>query len=145
MGIAGPHSGDKIASVFSLAEITAPHAFFVDRISFLDLYARVNDRDETDMLLFHLADKIREILKFTAQRKILIRIHIIDIHVNHIKGNMVFPMTCRYPAEVFFCFILPAALSEAKCEFRRDIAPADHAAELLYNIIRRIPADNVQV
>src|SRR5699024_7139327 len=141
----GPHCGDKITAVFPLAEIPVLDAFLIDIIPVLDFDSGVNDRDEADMAVLHLTDKFRETGKLLTKCKILIRIHVIDIHIDHVQGDVVFAVSPRYLSEIFFRPVSPAALTEAKSKLRRDIAPADDVPELFYDIVRRAAGYHVQI
>ena len=57
---------------------------------------------------------------------------------------MVFTVTFDNITEIIPGLVSPAALSESEGEFRRDITPSYHAAELLYDIIRRVPFYNIK-
>ena len=144
MSISRPDCRHKVASVLSLAEVAVFYPFFVDIVSVLDLYACVDDRNEADMLVFHFLDKCRKIFETIVYGKVFVGIHVIDIHIDHIQRNMVLAVALCDLFKIFFCLVAPAALAVAECEFRRDIAVADHAAELFYDIVRRVPVDDVQ-
>ena len=144
MGISRPDCRHEVASVFPLAEPTVFHPFFVDVVSVLDLYACVDDRDEADMLVFHFPDKCRKIFELIIQGKVFVGIHVINVHIDHIQRNVILAVALCDLFKIFLCLVAPAALTVAECEFRRDIAVADHAAELFYDIVRRVPVDDVQ-
>ena len=97
------------------------------------------------MTAFHFPHKFRKIIKVFAQSKIFIGIHVIDIHIDHIQRDMILAIAFCHFSEVFFCLVSPAALTETKSEFRRDIAPAGQMAELLYYIIRRAPGYHIEI
>ena len=88
MSIARPDGSDEIASVGSLTEIVVFHAFFVYVIPVLDLDTCVDNRDQTDMIVLHLLNKAREIIKLTAYGEVFIRVHIVDVHIDHIKRDV---------------------------------------------------------
>ena len=146
MRVSRPDGCHEIASVLSLAEIAVLHAFLVNIIAIFYLDTCVDDGYKADMLILHLLYKSGKIIaEFFIQCKVLVRIHIIDIHVDHIQWNVILTVSrCDFP-EIFLCLIPPAALPEAECKFRRDIAPADDMAELFYNIVRRFTVDDIQV
>ena len=145
MSVTRPNCRHKVSAVLSLTEIAVFYAFLIYIVAFLDLHPCVNDRYKADMLLLHPLYKIRKIFKFTADSKILAGIHIVDIHIDHVQRQVIFPVALRHPLKVFRGLIAPAALPETKSKFWRNIALPDYPAELLYNIIRRISADNVQI
>ena len=144
MGISRPHCSHEVAAVFSLAKVAVFNPFFVDVVSVLNLYTCVNDRDQADMAVFHFPDKCREIFEIIIYGKVLVRIHVINIHIDHIQRNVILTVALCDFFKIFLCLVAPAALAESECEFRRDIAVSDHAAELFYDIIRSISVNDVQ-
>src|SRR5699024_5824778 len=128
-----PHCGNKITAVFSLAEITVFYALLIDVISFFNFYPRVNNRNKADMLVFHFLYKRRKVFKITVHGEIFVRVHIVDIHIDHIQRKVAAAVALRDFFEILPGFIAPAALSEAEREFWRNIASADDVTELFYN------------
>ena len=146
MGPAGPHCRHEIASVRALAEIAVLHTFFIYVIAVLNLDARVDDRDEPDVFVLHLLHKIRKIsAEAFPQGEVLVGIHIVNIHIDHIQRDMVFSVSCCDPAEILLRLVSPPALSKAERKLRRDVAAADDTAELPDDIIGRIAVDDIQV
>ena len=145
MCISGPDSGYKITSVLSLTEIILLDAFLVHIISLFDFYACINDRNKPDMILLQVLYVLREITELLIYRKIFIVIHIVNIHINHIYRNMIFPVFFCHRNKILRRFISPAALPEAKREFRCNIASANHLPKLLCNIVWIFACDNIQI
>ena len=144
MCVTRPYCRYEVASVFPLAEVAVLYTFFVYIIAVLDFYACVDNRNKTDMLIFHLLYESGEIPEIIIYGKILVGIHIIDIHIDHIQRNVILTVALGNLFKIFFCLISPAALAEAEGEFRRDIAVADNLTELLYDLVRGITIDNIQ-
>ncbi len=63
MRIPGPYRRHEIAAVLALTEVTVLHALLIDVISLFHLHARVDDRNQTDIPVFHLLHKGRKILE----------------------------------------------------------------------------------
>ena len=87
--------------------------------------------------------EIREILRI--QSKVLIGIHIIDVHVDHIQRDVILTIAGCHLAKILLGGISPSALSETKCKFRGNIAASDHMAKLLYNIIGRFTFNHIHI
>ncbi len=135
-----PYRRRKITAIFPFTKISSPHSLVIDRIPLFYFHPGVNDRDQADPPLLHFCDKCRKIRKFfLIHRKILIILHIINVHIDQIQRDAVRAVSIRYIPEVFFRFVSPSALPEPKGKFRRDITPADDLPELPHDIIRRFP------
>ena len=145
MCISGPDSGYEITSILSLTEIILLDPFLVYIISFFDFYACINDRNKPDMILLQILYILRKITELLIYRKIFIVIHIVNIHINHIDRNMIFPVFFCHRDKILRRFISPAALPESKREFRRNIASANHLPKLLCNIVWISACDNIQI
>ena len=136
MRIPRPHSRYEVASVFTPAEVAVLDAFLVHIVAFLHLDARVDDGNQPDILIFHFLNKFRKVREiFFVQCKILEILHIVDIHVDHVQRNIIFPISLHYMAEIILRLITPSALAKTKSISRRDIASADDLPELLYDVI----------
>ena len=145
MSISRPYGGCKITAVPALAEIAVFHTFLIYIISLFDFYSCVNNRDKADMTVFHFLYKRGKVFKIFIYCEIFIGIHIVDIHIDHIQRKMTSAVPFRDFFKVLPGLIAPAALAEAKCEFRRNIAPSDDVTELFYDIAGRVPVDNIQI
>ncbi len=146
MGIPGPNRRHEFTAVLPFAEIPLFHAFLIHRISFFYLHAGVDNRDQTNPLSAHLLykrRKVREILLIYG--KVLIILHIVNIQINHVDWDIILPVSFRDFHEIFLRLISPTALPEPKPELRRDVASANHLTELLHNVIRRLPFNQIQV
>ena len=146
MSPARPYSGNEITSVFTFAEVVLLNAFFINIIASFYLDTCIDDRDKVDTFFFHFIDiglKVREV--FLIDCEIFVVFHVIDIHVYHIDWNIVFTISVSSFSEVVSSCISPAALTETKCEFRRDIASSNDFTELFYDIVRSFTLDHIQI
>ena len=146
MSPARPYSGNEITSVFTFAEVVFLNAFFINIIASFYLDTCIDDRDKVDTFFFHFIDigfEVREV--FLIDCEIFVVFHIIDIHVYHIDRNIVFTISVSCFSEIVSSCISPAALTETKCEFRRNIASSDDFTELFYNIVRSFALDYIQI
>ena len=145
MCISRPDSGYKITSILSLTEIILLDSFLVYIISFFDFYTCINDWNKPDMILLQVLYILRKITELIIYRKIFIVIHIVNIHINHIYRNMIFPVFFCHRNKILRRFISPAALPESKRKFRCNIASANHLPKLLCNIVWIFACDNIQI
>ena len=146
MGIPRPNRRHEVAAVLTLAEVAVLHALLVHVVAVLNLDARVDDGDEPKVFVLHFLYKFREIREiFFIQCEILKILHIVDIHVDHIQRDVIFPIAVRDLSEILLGLVAPPALSETKGEFRRDVASADDLPELLYDVVGRAAVDHEQV
>ena len=141
-----PHGCHKVISFLVFTEISFFHPFFVDRITFLNFYACVNNRYQVDMLFLHFFDKSWEIRKgFLIQSKVFKTFHIVDIQINAVQRDVQFPVSLFNFPDVLFRLITPAALAESKSPFGRNIAAADHLAELTDDVFQIFSINIIQV
>ena len=146
MGVSRPYRRHKIAAVLLLAEVSALFALLTDRISLLNLHARVNNGNQSDVLLLHLLHELRKVLKvFFVQSEILITLHIVNIHIDHVKGNLILAVSCGNLPEILLCPVAPPALSVPESKFRRDIASSDDPPELPDNVVSALALDHIQI
>ena len=129
MGAPRPYCGGKIAAVLPLAEISAGLSLFINGISVLNFYTGVDNRDKMDLAGFHVlykSLKVRKVLGIYC--KVFVIFHVVNVHIDHIQGNVAAAVSFHYVFKIFFCFISPAALTKAKGKFWRYItAPYDFA------------------
>ena len=146
MCIPRPYRCHKITAVLALTKIPVFHAFLIDLIPLLYLHSRINNRNQSQMILLHPLHKLREIRKILRmQRKILIILHIVNIHIDHIYRDMILTIPLCYLIKVLLSRILPATLPIPKRKFRRNITPPDHLTKLPYNLIRTLSLDHIQI
>ena len=146
MGISRPYGCNEITSVFSLTEIVVLDTFFVNIVSRLNLDTGIDDRDQSKILVFHFLYEFRKILEvFFAQCEVLERLHVIDIHVDHIDRDVILTISSGNGTEIFFCGVAPTALSETESKLRRDVAASDHMTELFYDIISIFAFDHIDI
>ena len=143
---ARPYFRDKIASVFSFAEITLFLSLFINVIPVFHLHSCVDNGNKMYLPGFHFIHKGFEVREFfLIHRKIHIVVHVVDIHIEHVHGNVIVPVFLYHIPEIIRSFVTPAALSETESEFRRDIAYADDLPELLHDIIRALPVYHIEI
>ena len=131
-----PYSCREIASVCLLAEKLIIFSFLIYIIAFFYLYTCIYYRNKPYSLLTHFMNKVFEIRKsLLAHGEILISVHIVYIHINSIKRDMIFPVILHNFTNLVFRVIAPSALLETECPFGSNIASAYHFSELLYYII----------
>ena len=146
VSISRPHGCNEITSVLSLAEIVVSDAFLVNIVSRFDLDSGIDDWNQTKTLVLHFLYKFRKIREvFFAQCEILKRLHIINIHVDHIDRDVILAISFCNSAEIFLCGVTPAALSETKSKLWRDVAAPDHMTELFYDIISIFALNHVNI
>ena len=84
-----------------------------------------------DLFFFHILYKSLEIREtFFIYGEVLVILHVVNIHVNHIERHMVFAVFFHYRAEIILCFVAPAALTVTESKLRSNVAASDDAAEL---------------
>ena len=141
-----PHGGREQAAVGVAAEIPLFDAFLVHGVAVLHLDAGVDDGHQVDVLALHLGHKRREIGEvFAVDRKVLVVLHVVDVHVQHVQRHMGVAVFFCYRAEIFWRLVAPAALAVTEREFGRDVAAPDDAAELPHDVIRRPTVDDIEV
>ena len=146
MGISRPYSCNEITVVFSFTEIIVFYTFFVDLIAFFHLDPGINDWDQTNLLVFHFLYKFRKIRKiFLIDCEVFKVLHIVNIHVDHVDRDMILTISFCHRTEVFFCCITPAALPKTKSELWRNVAAADHMAELFYDVVSIFSLDHIDI
>ena len=146
MSVSRPYGCHEIASVLPLAEVSFFHTFLVNIVAAFHFYTGINNGDQTKLLVFHLFYKIREIREILRiQSKVLIGIHIINVHVDHIQRDVILTIAGCHLAKILLGAISPSALPKAKCKLRRNIAASDHMTELLYNVISRLTHDHIHI
>ena len=146
MRITRPYCCRKITAVLTFTEIIVFHAFLIHRIALFHLDSGINDRYKANSLLFHPLHKIRKIRKLLfIEREVLIILHIVNVHINHIQWNLIFAITLRYILKILSCLIAPAALTQSKRKFRRNIASSDQLTELFYDVIRVLSLNDIQI
>ena len=146
MGPARPYGSYKFFAVFLLTEIPLGFSLFVDIISILNFYPGINNGNQMDVLGFHFIHKcleVREILFIYC--KVFEGFHVVNIHVQHIHRNVIFSVLSHHFTEILCCLIAPAALSETKSKFRRNIASSDDFTELFHNIVGRSSFYDIKV
>ena len=112
MRVTRPYYCRKITAVLTFTEIIVFYAFLIHRVALFHLDSGINDRYKANPLLFHPLYKIRKIRKLLfIEREVLIILHIVNVHINHIQWNLIFAITLRYILKIFSCLIAPAALS----------------------------------
>ncbi len=146
-GIAWPYGADKIGRmVFQLAEIVVLLSFFIHTIAILHFDARIDDRHKMHFMFFHPVNKFLKIrfeLLF-VQGKVLVVLHVVNVHVQKIERNAVAFERFHHSLEVLLRFVSPAALSVAERELRRHIALSDRMTELAGNVEHILPFKVIQ-
>ena len=146
MSPARPYSSFEVGSILTAAEVAFFTAFFVNVITLFDFHTGIDDRNEMDLFFFHILYKSLEIREtFFIYGEVLVILHVVNIHVNHIERHMVFAVFFYYRAEIILCFVAPAALTVAESKLRSNVAASDDAAELFYDIKIGITGDHVNV
>ena len=145
MRISRPYRRNEITSICSLTEVVICHALLIHIVAFLYLYSGIDDRDQAYIILFQILHILRKIAKVVIYGEILIAIHIIYIHVDHIDRDVVLSIFSRHRLKVLRCLVSPAALSKSKCKLWRDITPSDHLPELLCDIIWAVTCYHIDI
>ena len=145
MRISRPYRRNKITSICSLAEVVICHSLLIHIVAFLYLYTGIDDRDKADIILFQILHILRKIAKVVIYGEILVAVHIINIHVDHIDRDVVLSVFSRHHLKVLWCLVSPAALSKSKCELWRDITSSDHLPELLCDIIWAVTCYHIEI
>ena len=145
MRISRPYRRNEITSICSLAEVVICHALLIHIVTFLDLYTGIYDRDQAYIILFQILHILRKIAKIVIYGEILIAIHVIYIHVDHIDRDVVLSIFSRHRLKVLRCLVSPAALSKSKCKLWRDITPSDHLPELPCDIIWAVTCYHIDI
>ena len=135
MHFAGPYCCCERFTVFPFAEISVCHSFFINRIALFDFHPCINNRNQMNMLFFHFTDKFRKVGKcLSVNRKVLKMIHIIDIHIDTVKRNIIFSVLFYDLSYICSVLISPTALSETKSPFWRNIASADQSPKFMHDL-----------
>ena len=146
MAFAGPYPHHEIVSILILAEKTVFYPFFIDIIAILYLDAAVYNGNQMNSLLFHILNKLFKIGKgLPVNGKVLVPFHIIDVKVNAVQGNMVFPVPGGNLPYLRRRCIAPPALPESESPFGRKIARANQLTEPGYDVIRRASVNEIQL
>ncbi len=143
---ARPDRRHKRRTVLALTEIPFFQTFLIDLITLLNLYARINNRNQMNLLRLHLLHKLlkcRESL--CIDRKILVVLHIINVKIHHVDWQLMVPISPHNTFNILSRLIPPSALSKAKRILRRNIACADHLSKLLHHIIGALTCDDIQI
>ena len=131
----GPYPDNEIFSVSVLAKVSVRLTFFVDIITIFFFHATINNRNKVYLLLLHLLDKLFEIGEAVpVDREVLISLHIINIQINTVYGNIMFFIFGCHLAYFICRIIAPPALSIAKCPSGCNITSSDQLTELLHHI-----------
>ena len=146
MSPARPYSSFEVGTILTAAEVAFFTALFVNVITLFDFHTGIDDRNEMDLFFFHILYKALEIREtFFIYGEVLVILHVVNIHVNHIERHMVFAVFFHYRAEIILCFVAPAALTVTESKLRSNVAASDNATELLYDIKIGITGDHVNV
>ena len=146
MHFARPDPRREKLPVLRPAEISFFHPFLVNAIALFHLNACVYNGNEMNAHFFHVFYQLPKIRKvFFINGKILIPLHIINIKIDTVQGNSVFPVQLRHFPHLIRCHITPAALSVAKGPLWRNIASPRQPAEFLHQFFRRLPFHQVKV
>ena len=145
MRISRPYRRNEITSICSLAEVVICHALLIHIVTFLNLYSGIDDRDQAYIILFQILHILRKIAKVVIYGEILIAVHVIYIHVDHIDRDVVLSVFSRHRLKVLRCLVSPAALSKSKCKLWRDITPSDHLPKLLRDIIWAVTCYHIDI
>ena len=158
IGFSGPDGGHKRRAVSFFAEITLGQPFLTGRLIRVDADSGINDGDEPDALFFEVIRKLFQVREAVAvDGEIGVALHVIDVHADHIQGQIVLAVLLCDCADVSFGLVAPAALRQAKRPLRRDVAAPDEGAELpaesvfvpagekIEIVVRRLDAEGEQV
>ena len=146
MSPARPYSSFEVGAILAAAEVAFFTALFVNVITLFDFHTGIDDRNEMDLFFFHILYKSLEIREtFFIYGEVLVILHVVNIHVNHIERHMVFAVFFHYRAEIILCFVAPAALTVTESKLRSNVAASDNATELFYDIKIGITGDHVNV
>ena len=146
MYLARPYSRHKIGTVFFFAKETVLNALFVYVIALFNLDARVNNRYQVDSFrthFFYKVLKVRETLGIHGE--ILEILHVIDVHVYHVKGNAEFFVSGGYLTDILSCLVAPAALTVTESPDGGYVALAHKDPESLNQFQRGFPAEYIKI
>ena len=140
-----PHHRLKVGAVGPLAEVTLGLALVANGVALFLLDPGVDDGHQPDPLLFHLGHKAGKVGEFLGvHREILEVVHVVDVHVHHVQGNMGLAVFGDHFLKVGPGLVAVAALAEAKGKLGRDVAVADDGPELLDHIAGAVAGDDVK-
>ena len=98
-----------------------------------------------DVVFLHFVNKSLKVRKsLCIYRKILVAVHVINVHIDHVKWHMSLAVFGNDLAEILRLFVTPAALTETKGKARRDIGAADDVTELAGDVIGIAAVDDVE-
>ena len=143
---ARPYADDKVLAVFIFAEVAFCMSFVIDVIALFFFDGGVNDGDQPDSALLHLSCEcfeVREPLRMHG--KVLEVVHIVDIEVDHVKGDTGVLIAVRAAFDILLRRIAPAALPVAERPQRRHIALADQRSKLADDPFQAVAGNDVQI
>ena len=145
MNLAGPYGCYQIFSVFFFTIVSLFLALFINIVAFFDLYTGIHIGNKTDAFRLHFLDEFREIGEsFGINGKHLEILHIIYIHIDHIKRDSQFFVTrCNF-SDVIRSLISPSALPVSESPHGRDITLAYQFSERTNNLNRCFSFYNIK-
>ncbi len=141
-----PHCACKRRTVCVFTKIIVLNSFLVNAVTLLNFYTSVYNGYKVDILISHLFYKSGEIGKrLRVNCKVFVMIHVVDVKINTVERNMVFPVLMHNFTNFICTAISPSALTIAKCPLGRNIASAYQLAELVHNVFQTVSMNDVQI
>ena len=89
MSPAWPYSSFEVGAILTATEVAFFTALFVNVITLFDFHTGIDDRNEMDLFFFHILYKSLEIREtFFIYGEVLVILHVVNIHVNHIERHI---------------------------------------------------------
>ena len=132
---ARPDCPHKVISLGIFTEITSRLTRLIDRITGLNFDAGINNGYQVDMLFGQFlsqAPQIREARGIHGEIPVVL--HIVDIEINTVQRDAVFPMASGHRTDICFGGIAPPALAIAESPLGRDVTAANEGAESADNL-----------
>ena len=141
-----PYSSQKVFAVFFFNKVSLLYAFVIYVIPLFDLDAGINDRHKMNTPSLHLLYELRKLGKRALVNcKVLVPLHVIDIHIDHIERNSGFLIFIRNFSDFVRSHVTPSALTKAKGPLRRYIAASDNSPELRYNVKDTLALNDIDI
>ena len=143
---ARPDSAHEVLPLGVLAEVAAGLAALIGRVAGLDLHAGIDDGHQVDVILRQLRRQRLEIREFLrVHREVPVVLHIVDVQIDAVQRDAVFPMAPGHCPDVRLGGVTPAALAIAEGPLGRNVAFSDQAAEGPDDLHIGFPGDDVEI